>query len=128
MNKNVKFCICNQCGNLAGMIENKGPKLSCCGQVMSELIANTTEASTEKHIPVINIDNNTVNIQVGSALHPMAKEHYIGWVYLLTTKGGQRKNLDIDSNPIVQFELSEDDKVVAAYAYCNIHGLWKVEI
>ncbi|MBC5995269.1 desulfoferrodoxin [Romboutsia ilealis] len=128
MNNSKKFLICSVCGNMVGMIEDKGPKLVCCGKKINELVANTTEASVEKHIPVVNIDNNKVKIQVGSTLHPMTQEHHISWIYLLTTQGGQRKSLEIDNDPIVEFALTENDKLLEVYAYCNLHGLWKLEL
>ena len=128
MNNSKKFFICSVCGNIIGMIENKGPKVVCCGKPMNELVANTTEASVEKHIPVVDINDNKVKVQVGSALHPMTQEHHISWVYLETTQGGQRKCLEIDSEPTVEFAITEGDKVLEVYAYCNLHGLWKVEL
>ncbi|HNZ83333.1 MAG TPA: desulfoferrodoxin family protein, partial [Sedimentibacter sp.] len=30
--------------------------------------------------------------------------------------------------PAAVFALVEGDEVVAAYEYCNLHGLWKKEI
>ena len=128
MNNSKKIFICSVCGNIIGMIENKGPKVVCCGKPMNELVANTTEASVEKHIPVVDINDNKVKVQVGSALHPMTQEHHISWVYLETTQGGQRKCLEIDSEPTVEFAITEGDKVLEVYAYCNLHGLWKVEL
>lgn len=128
MHNSKKFFICSVCGNLIEMIDHKGPKVVCCGKIMNELVANTTEASVEKHIPVLNINENKVKVQVGSTLHPMIQEHHISWIYLLTTQGVQRKHLEIDSDPIIEFTLTEDDKVLEAYAYCNLHGLWKVEL
>lgn len=128
MNNSKKFLICSVCGNMVGMIEDKGPKLVCCGKKMNELVENTTEASVEKHTPVVNIGNNKVNVQVGSTLHPMTQEHHISWIYLLTTQGGQRKSLEVDSDPIVEFVLTENDKLLEVYAYCNLHGLWKLEL
>ncbi|MBQ7109525.1 MAG: desulfoferrodoxin, partial [Clostridia bacterium] len=63
----------------------------------------------------------------GSVEHPMTEEHHIVWVYLQTDRGGQRKCLEIGKDPVVTFTLS-DEKPVAAYAYCNLHGLWKADI
>lgn len=128
MNSSKKFFICSVCGNIVEMIENKGPKVVCCGKKMDELVANTTEASVEKHIPVVNIDGNKVKVQVGSALHPMTQEHHISWIYFLTTQGIQRKSLSINNDPIAEIALAEEDQVLEVYAYCNLHGLWKVEL
>ena len=127
--KNAKrFFKCSICGKIIDIVEDKGPIVVCCGKKMDELVANTTEAAEEKHIPEVQVNDNKVRVQVGSILHPMIKEHYIGWVYVQTNKGGQYKSLEIDKDPVVEFALTEDEKVLEVYAYCNLHGLWKVEI
>ena len=123
----MKFYICSHCGNLVGMIEDKGVPLFCCGQKMTELVPGTVEASGEKHIPVVTVEGDTVTVNVGSVDHPMIPEHFIGWVYLQTENGGQRKVLKAGDAPNVTFALG-GDKPVAAYAYCNLHGLWKTDI
>ena len=94
---------------------------------MQELTANTTEAAQEKHLPVIAVNENLVTVTVGETAHPMAEEHSIQWIYLQTKKGGQRKALKPGEAPKAVFALAEDEPV-AAYAYCNLHGLWKTEI
>lgn len=126
MNK-TRFYICEHCGNIIGMIHSAGVPVKCCGQNMTELIPGTVEASLEKHIPVAEVDGNTVKVTVGSVLHPMIEEHSILWVYLETDKGGQRKNLEVGKDPVVTFALA-DEKPVAVYAYCNLHGLWKADL
>lgn len=124
---NNKFYICEKCGNIVGMIHASGVTPHCCGQKMTVLEAGVVEASREKHIPEVSINGNEVKVVVGSVLHPMAEEHSILWVYLETDKGGQRKNLEVGAAPEVTFAL-KDEKPVAVYAYCNLHGLWKKEI
>ena len=127
--KNAKrFFKCSICGKIIDIVEDKGPIVVCCGKKMDELVANTTEAAEEKHIPEVQVNDNKVRVQVGSILHPMIKEHYIGWVYVQTNKGGQYKSLEIDKDPVVEFALTEDEKVLEVYAYCNLHGLWKIEL
>lgn len=123
----MKFFICEHCGNLIGVINDAGVPMMCCGQKMTQLIPGTVEASVEKHLPVVTVDGDKVKVEVGSVAHPMAEEHSILWVYLQTDKGGQRKNLKVGEAPIAEFSLL-DEKPVAAYAYCNLHGLWKTEI
>ena len=124
---NQKFYICEHCGNLVGMIHDAGVPLMCCGKKMQKLEAGVVEASHEKHIPVVKVEGNVVHVEVGSVEHPMIEAHSILWVYLQTDKGGQRKNLEVGKAPKVSFALA-DEKPVAVYAYCNLHGLWKVEI
>ena len=122
-----KFYICEHCGNIVGLIHDAGVPLVCCGQKMTKLEAGVVEASREKHIPVAEVKGNTVEVIVGSVLHPMTEEHSITWVYLETDRGGQRKNLAPGEEPKVTFALA-DEKPIAVYAYCNLHGLWKVEL
>lgn len=122
-----RFYLCEHCGNLVGMIHDAGVPLMCCGQKMTKLEPGMVEGSSEKHLPVVKIENNVVTVDVGSVAHPMQEEHSILWVYLETDRGGQRKCLKIGDAPVVTFALS-DEKPVAAYAYCNLHGLWKTEI
>lgn len=126
-NKNAKFYICKHCGNFVGMIFNSGVSMICCGEPMTELIPNTVEAAHEKHLPVISISGNTVKVNIGSVPHPMVAEHYIEWIYLETKNGGQRRILKPGDKPEAVFVL-ENDEAVAAYAYCNIHGLWETEV
>lgn len=95
---------------------------------MEELTAGSADAAQEKHVPQVKVDGCDVTVEVGSVHHPMSEEHSINWVYLLTEKGGQRKNLPFDGEPTAVFRLTDDDRPVAAYAYCNLHGLWKTEI
>ena len=127
MSKEVKFYICKHCGNIVGLIHNAGVPLVCCGEKMSELVPNTTEAATEKHLPVVEMDGNIVKVSVGSVEHPSTEEHYIAWVYLETAHGGQRKAIKPGDKPEGSFAL-QDDELIAVYAYCNLHGLWKTEI
>ena len=125
--KNTKFYICPHCGNLVEMVNDAGVNPVCCGQKMAALVPNTVEASGEKHIPAVTIQDGIVTVNVGSVDHPMEEVHYIEWVYAKTEKGGQRKFLKSGETPYVTFHLG-DDKAVAVYAYCNLHGLWKAEV
>ena len=124
---NVKFYRCKICGKIVAMVNETAVPTICCGQEMYELLQNTTEGAFEKHIPVVNYDGERVRVSVGNILHPMTKEHNIPWIYLQTDRGGQRKCLEVGKAPVVTFALS-DEEPVAAYAYCNLHGLWKAEI
>ena len=136
MNGKQKFFICEHCGNMVGLIDGKGIPLVCCGEEMKELVPNTVEASTEKHLPAISrgsatcdcgCDCNSLSVQVGSVPHPMEEAHHISFVYVESEHGGQRKCLKIGEEPKLVFCLS-DDTPIAVYAYCNLHGLWKVDI
>lgn len=123
----AKFYICRACGNIVNMIHDSGAPLNCCGQNMQPLVPNTVDASGEKHLPVVNIEGDTVNVKVGVVAHPMLPEHYIEWIYVQTANGGQYKALKPGDEPRACFTLC-GDKVVAVYAYCNIHGLWMTKL
>ena len=124
----MKFYICNHCKNIIGKIHDSGVPVVCCGEKMAELVPNTTDAATEKHVPVIKVDGTSVTVTIGPTLHPMTEEHLIQWVYLETEEGGQRKNLKAGDKPELAFAITPGDRVKAAYAYCNLHGLWKAEV
>jgi len=127
MSKEQKFLLCKHCGNMVGMIDSKGVPVICCGEKMAELVPNTVEASTEKHLPAVTVSGDMIEVQVGSAPHPMEEAHHIAFVYVETENGGQRKHVDVGREPRVMFRVA-DDKAVAVYAYCNLHGLWKTEV
>ena len=119
-----KFFVCKHCGNMIGLLHDAGVPMMCCGEKMVELVPNTTDAAQEKHVPVATVEGNKVVVNVGSVDHPMAAEHWIQWVYLETDKGGHRKVLNPGEKPNVVFALTEDEKPLAVYEYCNLHGLW----
>ncbi len=123
----MKFYRCAHCGNIIAFAISSGVPVVCCGEKMQEIIPNTTDAANEKHVPVISFEGNTVTVNVGSVAHPMLPEHYIAWVALETRTGNQRKTLPLENGPVVTFALTEGDEPIAAYAYCNLHGLWKAE-
>lgn len=121
----LKFLKCEHCGNIVEMIEDKGVPVVCCGQRMTELAAGTSDGAREKHVPVYEVNGSTVLVKVGEVAHPMIPEHYIEWIVLQTKNGVQRRELKPGEKPEAIFALCEGDEVVAVYAYCNLHGLWK---
>ena len=125
--KNTKFYVCPHCGNLVEMVNDAGVNPVCCGQKMNQLVPNTVEASGEKHIPAVTVSDGIVEVNVGSVDHPMVDVHWIEWVQLITDKGSYRKALNPGEAPNVKFLLN-NEKPVAVYAYCNLHGLWKTDL
>lgn len=123
----MKFRICTICGNMVGMIHSSGVPIICCGEEMKEIIPNSVDASKEKHVPDVTIEGDMVSVKVGSAPHPMLPEHHIEWVYVQTDRGGERKNLSPGDEPSARFGL-KDEKALAVFAYCDLHGLWVKEL
>ena len=126
--KAPRFFKCNHCKNIIVMVEDKGVPVMCCGEKMQEMKANTSDGAFEKHVPVVQVEGSKVKVSVGEVAHPMLEEHHIAWVYLHTSQGGQLKYLDHTGAPEAVFALAECEEVIAAYEYCNLHGLWKKEI
>lgn len=124
MRNEPKFFRCKMCGNLVGLVINGGGTLVCCGEEMEELKANTVDASKEKHVPVFEKTGSKVSVKVGSVEHPMLEEHHIEWIYLNTSKGGQRKSLKVGGAPAAEFVLADDEELISVYEFCNLHGLW----
>ena len=121
----MKLLKCAICGNIITHVKKSGVPVMCCGRKMEELVPGTSDGAAEKHVPVIKQDGNKVVVEIGSVEHPMVDAHYIEWIILETEKGVQRRNLNPGEAPKAEFILADDDKVVAAYEYCNLHGFWK---
>ncbi|MCH3998036.1 MAG: desulfoferrodoxin family protein [Lachnospiraceae bacterium] len=124
----MDFYRCESCGNFITFLT---PKTACtpmcCGKTMTKLEPNTTDGAMEKHVPVIEKDGNKVIVRVGSVEHPMLEAHYIQFIVLETKQGYQKKDLKPGDKPCAEFVLADGDEAVAAYEYCNLHGLWKKE-
>nr|WP_243112814.1 desulfoferrodoxin family protein [Caproiciproducens sp. NJN-50] len=105
-------------------IKNGGGTLVCCGQNMTKLTANSTDAAQEKHVPVVTRENGKIKVAVGSTLHPMLPEHHIEWIALVSGDRVELKYLQPGMQPVAEFKNAESGTV---YEYCNLHGLWKAD-
>ena len=91
----------------------------------TELIPNTNDGAHEKHVPAVSVDGDEVIVQVGSVEHPSLPAHYIEFILIETTAGIHTKWLKPGDKPEGTFKLADSEKLLAAYEYCNLHGLWK---
>ena len=123
----VKLMKCKTCGSIVEVVL-PGEKDACCNEERVELVPNTTHAAMEKHVLDVTVDGNKVTVVVGSTEHPMLPEHHITNIWLETTAGVQRANLDPAGKPAAEFILPEGVSAIAAYEYCNLHGFWKKEL
>ena len=126
--ENLVIYRCNHCGNIAVKLKDVGVPLVCCGEVMQPLTAKNTDGAVEKHKPVVQIENGVVKVCVGEVAHPMTDEHYIEFILLELQNGYAVKFLKPNDEPKAEFALPDGEKVVRAYAYCNLHSLWVTEI
>lgn len=113
---------CEKCGNIIESLWDGQPTISCCENEMIKLIPNTTEAATEKHVPVIERDGNKVTVKVGEVEHPMTNEHYILFIEVITDQNVYRKDLKPGDSPVAEFLITEEN--ITAREYCNLHGFW----
>ncbi len=124
----MKFYKCETCGNIITKLNDSGVPVVCCGKPMTELVPGSVDAAQEKHVPAVTVSGNKVSVQVGEVEHPMLDEHYIQFIILETATGFQKKTLKPGEKPVAEFVLADDEKAVAVYEYCNLHGLWVKEI
>jgi len=123
MTKQKQVYQCNMCGNITEVLHAGAGTLVCCGQPMVLHEENTKDASTEKHVPVIEKIEGGYKVTVGDVLHPMEDDHYIEWIELISENQILRKYLAPGQKPEAVFYTKETD--VYAREFCNLHGLWK---
>jgi len=123
----MKIYKCRRCNNLVELLENGGGELICCNESMELLIPKNTDEGLEKHVPVVEVNNNKVTVKVGSTEHPMLENHYITKIFVVYNNKIVRKNLKYIEEPKAEFILDEEFKKIEVYEYCNLHDLWKTE-
>jgi superoxide reductase len=123
MAKKLQIYKCAVCGNIVEVLHGGAGELVCCGQPMGLLEEKTADATTEKHVPVIENIDGGYKVKVGSVPHPMEEKHYIEWIELLADGGAYRQFLQPGMPPEAIFNVEADS--VSAREYCNVHGLWK---
>ena len=125
MAKRLEVYKCSICGLMTEVVHSGAGSLICCGKNMDRMTENTTDAATEKHIPVIELGADTVTVKVGDVAHPMEDAHYIEWIEILVGDQVYRQYLQAGEPAQVTFNVSA--AAVTARAYCNLHGLWSAK-
>ena len=126
--KELKFLFCETCKKMVVVVDDTPVPAMCCGKKMTVLEAGTTDAAVEKHVPVAEINGNELLVKVGSVEHPMTEGHHIAHIAVLFDDDSfALKKLDHVGKPEAVFPLGSA-KPVAVYEYCNLHGLWKLEL
>ncbi|MEI7904259.1 MAG: desulfoferrodoxin [Candidatus Firestonebacteria bacterium] len=114
---------CAMCGNIVEVLFAGGGTLVCCGKEMQLLTENTTDASKEKHVPVIEKTADGYKVKVGSVPHPMEEKHSVQWIELIADGKSYKEFLKPGTAAEAVFCLKASS--VTAREYCNLHGLWK---
>ena len=123
MAEKLQIYKCAACGNIVEVLHGGGGQMICCGKSMELLDEKTADATTEKHVPVIEKIDGGYKVKVGSVPHPMQDEHYIEWIELLADGKAYRQFLEPGGEPEAVFKV--DAGSVSAREHCNVHGLWK---
>ena len=116
---------CELCGNIVEVVHGGGASLVCCGQNMTLMTENTVDAAKEKHVPVIQVAEGGIKVQVGSVQHPMDEKHYIEWIEIIADGKSYREFLKPGQVPEAFFAVSATN--VTAREYCNLHGHWSAK-
>ena len=106
----IQDCTCDNCG------------IKCCGEEMKKVVANSVDASAEKHLPVVEIIGSYIVVTVP---HVMDEDHYIEYIALDSDTINAKKYLTIGGSAKAVFPYIPNSTV---YAYCNKHGLWQTEV
>ena len=125
MTTRLELYKCNICGNITEVMHEGASALVCCNEKMNLLKENTTDAATEKHVPIIEKTDDGYKIIVGEVEHPMAEERYIEWIQLITENEIFTKFLKPGEKPEAFFKT--DAAKITVREYCNLHGNWKKE-
>lgn len=124
MNKKLDIYKCSSCGTIVAVNSGGAGELVCCGKLMEHKDINSTEASTEKHIPVLTkLGEDKYKIVVGEVEHPMTEEHYIEWIDVLLKNDG-RLTFFLNPNNKPEVVFTTEMEIIEVQAYCNLHGLW----
>ena len=123
MAKQLGIYKCEVCGNIVEVVHAGVGELVCCGQPMKLMIENTTDASREKHVPVVNKLPDGIKVAVGSVAHPMEEKHYIEWIEVIVDGKAYRQFLKPGDTPESLFRV--EGAQITVREYCNLHGLWK---
>lgn len=114
---------CPICGNIVEILHAGGGQLVCCGKPMELLEAKSQDVGLEKHLPVVEMTNDSIIVKIGSVPHPMEDAHYIELIEIIADDKVYKKFLKPGDEAVAIFNLSANQ--VQARAYCNIHGLWQ---
>ena len=122
MPKQLEVYKCSICGNIVEVVHAGPGALVCCGKNMDMLTENTTDAATEKHVPVIEMADGVIKVSVGSVPHPMEDAHYIEWIELIADGKVYRQFLKPGETPEATFNVTAS--AVKVREFCNLHGHW----
>ena len=118
MTERLQIYKCEVCSNIIEVIHAGGGELVCCNQPMTLMEEKTADATTEKHVPVVEKTDGGIKVKVGSVPHPMLNAHYIEWIEVLADGKAYRKFLNPGDTAEAFFAIEGDD--ITAREFCNV--------
>ena len=112
-----RFYVCPVCGNVIRTIGES--VVSCCGITLPVL---DPEEPDEDHAITVEKIEDEYYVTMD---HPMTKDHYISFFAAVTDNGVQTVKLYPESDAEARLIRS---RVKYIYAYCNRHGLFRVNV
>ena len=123
MTKKSEIYKCNTCGIITEILHAGGGVLKCCESSMVKLEEQLADSTKEKHVPIIEKQDDGYLVTIGSTSHPMIEKHYVEWIELIADGVSYKKFLNPNDEPKAFFKIQANQ--VVAREYCNLHGLWK---
>ena len=113
----AKFYVCPVCGTV---IRSTGDAvISCCGITLPPLEAEEGDENHNIHVETVE-DEYYVTLD-----HPMKKDHYISFFAAIADEGIQFVKLYPEGSAEARFKIR---RVKRLYAYCNRHGLFRLNL
>ena len=91
--------------------------------------AKNTNGAPEKHIPIVDVDGDSVTVTIPHVMDP-EKPHYIQYVWLTNTENGKILLSKMfvatdESPPTLTVNIPSNVEEVTPMCFCNLHGLWE---
>ncbi len=112
-----KFYVCPLCGNAVRTVGEAS--VSCCGITLPPLEA---EAADGEHGFSVQTEGNEYYVRIS---HPMTKDHYISFLAAVSDQGMQFVKLYPEGSAEARFRVN---RVRQLFAFCNRHGLFRLDI
>lgn len=115
--KKAHFYVCPICGNIITSV-GQGT-FSCCGITLLE---QEPEKCDENHMIQLETVDDEYYVMID---HPMSKEHYVSFIAYVTSNGVEITKLYPEQDISVRFRKKGHGMI---YAYCNRHGMVKMQM
>jgi len=116
--KKLHFYVCPVCGNVITAL-GRG-SFTCCGIHLPELEVETD--INEEHRPIVETIDNEYYVTMS---HEMTKNHYISFIAYITSDTAEVTKLYAEQDISVRYRKKGHGYL---YAYCNRHGLFRINV